>query len=389
VRASLATAQVALATALLAMAGLSVVSLVNVARVELGIERDGLVTFGLSPSLNGYTPVRTRGLFDRLEEELRGLPGVVSVTASTHPMLTDNEWSNNLTVEGFQGGPDTDTTAFVARTGTDYFRTLGIPLLAGREFRFSDVEGSPQVAIVNEAFARKFNLGSRTIGTRMAMGAGGNRPLDIEIVGLVRDAKYRQIRETAPAQFFLPYRQDTVGSLTFYARTAADTRPLAGAIVALVGRIDATLPISNLHTMNDQIYERMAPERVLSTLSSSFAVLATLLGAIGLYAVLAYGVSQRLREFGIRIALGAQGRDVRWMVLSQVGRITVVGGAVGAGLALGLGRLGQALLFGVDDHSTAVIGGAALVVLAVALGAGFLPARVAASVNPVEALRAD
>ena len=388
-RTSLATAQIALATALLAMAGLSVVSLVNVARVELGIEREGLVTFGLSPNLNGYTPDRARALFDRIEEELRGLPGVVAVTASTHPMLTDSEWSNNLTVEGFQAGPDTNTNANVARTGTDYFRTLGIPLLAGREFTFSDVAGSPQVAIVNEAFARKFNLGARTIGTRMAMGAGGNRPLDIEIVGLVRDAKYRQIREAAPAQFFLPYRQDNVGGLTFYVRTASDTRPLFGAITSLVARIDASLPISNLHTMNDQIYEKMASERVLSTLSSSFAALATLLAAIGLYAVLAYGVAQRLREFGIRIALGAQRSDVRWLVLAQVTRISLIGGVIGAGLAFGLGRLSQALLFGVAGYDTAVIVGAALLVLIVALAAGALPARRATAVNPIEALRIE
>jgi len=388
-RASLATAQIALATALLAMAGLSVVSLVNVARTELGIERDGLVTFALSPYLNGYTPERARALFDRLEEELRGLPGVVSVTASTHPMLSDSEWSNNLTVEGFEAGPDTNTTANVARTGTDYFRTLGIPLLAGREFTLSDVVGSPQVAVVNEAFARKFNLGSRTVGARMAMGAGGNRPLDIEIVGLVRDAKYRQIREAAPAQFFLPYRQDNVGTLTFYVRTASDTRPLTSAISSLVERIDANLPIANLHTMNDQIYERMAPERVLSTLSSSFAALATLLAAIGLYAVLAYGVAQRLREFGIRIALGAQRRDVRWLVLAQVTRISLIGGVIGAGLAFGLGRLSRALLFGVAEYDTAVIVGAALLVLIVALAAGALPARRATGVNPIEALRME
>jgi putative ABC transport system permease protein len=388
-RTSLATAQIALATALLAMAGLSVVSLVNVARVELGIDREGLVTFGLSPNLNGYTPERARALFARIEDELRGLPGVVSVTASTHPMLTDSEWSNNLTVEGFEGGPDANTNANVARTGTDYFRTLGIPLLAGREFTFGDVAGSPQVAIVNEAFARKFNLGARTVGTRMAMGAGGNRPLDIEIVGLVRDAKYRQIREAAPAQFFLPYRQDNVGGLTFYVRTASDTRPLFGAITSLVARIDANLPISNLHTMNDQIYEKMTSERVLSTVSSSFAVLATLLAAIGLYAVLAYGVAQRLREFGIRIALGAQRSDVRWLVLAQVTRISVVGGVIGVGLSFGLGRLSQALLFGVAGYDTAVIVGAALLVLIVALAAGALPARRATAVNPIEALRIE
>jgi ABC-type antimicrobial peptide transport system permease subunit len=141
--------------------------------------------------------------------------------------------------------------------------------------------------------------------------------------------------------------------------------------------------------MDDQIWDNTARDRVLSTLSSSFAVLATLLAAIGLYAVLAYGVAQRLREFGIRMALGARSADVRWLVLGHVARIAVTGGIIGAGLALGLGQLGRALLIGVDGYDATVIGGAALLVLVVALLAGVLPARRATSVNPVDALRAD
>jgi predicted permease len=393
-RTSLATSQIALATALLAVAGLFVMSLVNVARTELGIRREGLVTFRLSPFLNGYTPERALAFFERVQDEMRSVPGVVSATASTVPILSNNNWHNNITVEGFDPGPDGDTRVSVARVGTDYFRTMGIPVLTGREFTATDTVGAPRVAIVNEAFGRKFALGDRVIGTRLAMGAGGNRPLDIEIVGVVRDAKYSEVREPPPPQLVMPYRQPdaregSVGTLTFYARTTQDTRTLLGAVPSLVGRLDADLPVANLRTMEDQIWDNTTRDRVLSTLSSAFAVLATLLAAIGLYAVLAYGVAQRLREIGIRIALGAKGSDVRWLVLSQVGRMTLVGGVVGAGLALGLGRLGQAMLFGVERQSTAVIGAAALVVLAVAIGAAVLPARRAASVNPVEALRAE
>ena len=388
-RTSLATAQIALATALLAMAGLFVVSLVNLARAELGIRREGLVTFRLSPYLNGYTPERAFAFFDRLEEVLRAVPGVVAVTSSTVPILSDSNWNNNLTVEGFDAGPDADTTASVTRASIDYFRALGIPLLAGREFTRADAEGSPKVAVVNEAFARKFNLGSQVVGKRLAMGAGGNRPLDIEIVGLVRDAKYSQVREQSPAQLAMPYRQGSVGPLTFYARTTSQTRALISAIPSIVARLDADLPITNLRTMDDQIWENTTRERVLGTLSSSFAGLATVLAAIGLYAVLAYGVARRLREFGIRIALGAQSRDVRWLVLAQVTRISLIGGLVGAGLALGLGSLSRALLFGVTGYVGAVIAGAALLVLVVAMAAGALPARRATTVNPIEALRIE
>ena len=389
-RASLATAQIALATALLATAGLFVVSLVNLARSELGIQREGLVTFRLSPYLNGYSPERALALFERVEDELRGIPGVVAVTSSTMSVLASDSWNNNVTVEGFDAGPDGNTTVSVTRTSLDYFRTLGIPMLAGREFTRADGPDAPKVAIVNEAFARKFNLGSQVIGKRLAMGAGGNRPLDIQIVALVRDAKYSEVREPAPPQLAMPYRQDRVGPLTFYARTSsADTRALVSAIPSLVARLDANLPIANLRTMDDQIWDNTARDRVLSTLSTAFAVLATVLAAIGLYAVLAYGVSQRLREFGIRIALGAKGADVRRLVLGHVTRIALIGSAVGAALAFGMGRLAGAMLIGVDGYDATVIAGAAMLAVIVALLAGALPARRASAVNPIEALRAD
>ena len=395
-RASLATSQIALATALLAVAGLFIVSLVNVARTELGFRRDGLVTFRLSPYLNGYSMAQAFALFDQVEEQLRGLPGVVSVTESTVPLLSNSNWSNNITVEGFEAGPDADTNVSVARVGADYFRTMGIPVLAGRELTRTDAEHAPRVAVVNEAFGRKFSVGANVIGKRLAIGAGGNRPLDIEIVGLVRDARYSEIKEPPPPQLIMAYRQPDapgrqggVGPLTFYVRTSSDTGALLGAIPSVVSRLDANLPIVTLRTMDDQIWDNTTPQRVLGTLSSSFALIATLLAAIGLYAVLAYGVARRLREIGIRVALGAQPRDVRWLVFAQVGRMTFIGGIAGVGLALGLGRLAGSMLFGVEKSDASIIGAAALVVVVVALAAGALPARRATTVNPIEALRIE
>jgi predicted permease len=395
-RTSLATSQVALATALLATAGLFVVSLVNLARTELGIRREGLVTFRLSPYLNGYTREQAQTLFDRVEEELKGVPGVVAVTASTVALLSNNNWNNNVTVEGFDASPDTDTAVSVTRVGLDYFRTMGIPLLAGRDFTSADTERALRVAVVNESFGRKFNLGANVIGKRLAMGAGGTRPLDIEIVGLVRDAKYSDAREPAPPQVVMPYRQPdapdrqaSVGPLTFYARTTSDTAPLLAAIPSLVRRLDPDLPVVNLRSMDDQIWDNTTPQRVLGTLSSSFAGVATLLAAIGLYAVLSYGVARRLREIGIRVALGARPRDVRRLVLMQIVRITAIGAVVGASLAFGLGRLGEALLFGVRGYDAAIVGGAVVLVAVVATAAGALPVRRATTVNPIEALRTE
>jgi predicted permease len=389
-RSSMAVTQLALATGLLAVAGLLVVSLVNTLRLDLGIQREGLIAFGLSPSLNGYTPDNAAKFFDRLDTELRAMPGVTSVTATTVPILAQSSWGNNVTVEGFEAGAGVNTNASTGRVGVDYFRTLGVTLIAGREFTDADTTGSPKVAVVNEAFARKFNLVDRVIGKRMALGAGTNKPLDIEIVGLVRDAKYDEVREPAPPQFVMPYRQADIGALTFYVRAGANTPAVLPAIASVVRKLDANIPISNLRTMEEQIRYDTSGYRALTTMSSAFAGLAVVLAAIGLYAVLAYGIAQRLREIGIRIALGATPGNIRGLVLGQVGRISIVGVGIGAALAFGLGRLSQALLFGVEGTAPAIIiFGAVVLALGVAFAAAVVPARRATLVQPVEVLKAE
>jgi len=387
-RATLSAAQIALATALLAQSGLFIVSLVNISRADLGIDRDGLVTFRLAPSLNGYTPERALSFFDRLEDDLRAVSGVTSATLSTHPLLADSDSTANVTVEGFQADPDTDTDVSLASVSSDYFRTVGIPLVAGREFTRADVTGRQKVAIVNEAFVRKFNLGSRAIGTRMRRGAG-NQPLDIEIVGVVRDARYSKVKAEIPAQLFQPYRQGQFGGLNVYARTGSDTRALVAAVPGVVRRIDANLPVERLQTMDDVVWENTTQDRILTTLSASFAGIATVLAAIGLYGMLAYMVTSRVREFGIRMSFGATGADVCRLVFGHVGRITLIGSVIGIGAALGLGRLGQAFLFRLEGFNLPIIAAASVAVIAVAALAGVLPARRAASVNPVDALRAE
>ena len=389
VRTGLATAQIAMATALLAQAGLFLVSLGNVARVELGIDRAGVLGFRVSPALNGYTAERSRALFDRIEDGVRGLPGVVSVTASTIPLLSDNESSNNVTVDGFTPGPDADTDASVARISPDYFRTLGILLVAGRDFTRADTAGAPRVAIVNEAFARKFSLGANVIGTQMATGAG-DIPLDIEIVGLVRDARYSSVKLPPPPQFYLPHRQSSeVGSLTIYARASGDARTLRSAVQEIVAAADPNLPVERLRTMDEQVWDNVTTDRVLATLSSWFAGLATLLAALGLYAVLAYSVGRRVREFGLRMALGARTTDVWLLVFAYVARIVVAGGVIGIAAALALGRLGQALLFGVGGTDPGMVAAATALIAVVAIVAAALPAHRAGAVAPATALRME
>jgi predicted permease len=388
-RSALATTQIALATALLAQAGLFIVSLSNIARVDLGIRPENLLTFSISPYLNGYTTPQSIALFDQIEDSLRGLPGVVSVTQSTIPLLGNSQSSRNVTVQGFDAGPDGDTTASYASIGAEYFKTLGIPLLRGREFTRSDSGTQVTAAIVNEAFARKFNLTGHEVGTRMALGAGNRKSLDVEIVGLVRDAKYSDVHEAAPAQFFTPYRQSQVRSITYYVRTSGDPVHLLSSITSTVARADRNLPVDRLRTMSDQVWNSVSQDSVVTTLSTSFAGLATVLAGIGLYAMLAYTVARRVREMGIRIALGARSADVRRLVFRHVAWITIVGGAIGLGMAFGLGRLAKSMLFGLSGSEPVIIGGAALIVVAVGLAAGLVPAQRAAVVNPVDALRAE
>jgi putative ABC transport system permease protein len=389
-RTSLATAQIALATALLAQSGLFVASLVNLSRADIGMRRDGLVMFSMFPGLNGYSPERAAVFFAQVEEMLGGIPGVRSVSASTVPVMADSRRTNNVTVERFTAPAGADTQATYADVGPRYFATIGLPLLGGREFTVADDAGAPKVAIVNEAFARKFNLGQSVIGARMARGEGGDRPLDIEIVGLVRDAQFSELRGAPPPQFFVPYRQGPIGPLTFYVHVnQADAIAVMKAIPAVVARLDPNLPVGELNTMTDRLWESTTRDRILSTLSASFASLATLLAAVGLYAVLAYGVARRVREMGIRMALGATGGQVRRLVLRHVVFMGLVGSAVGCALAIGLGRLGQSLLFGVEGVEPRVLVGAAAIVLTIAFLAGSIPARRAAAINPAEALRAE
>jgi predicted permease len=394
-RAALAATQIALATALLAQSGLLIVSLSNLARVDLGIRAEGLLTFSISPYLNGYTTTQSVALFDQVEDSIRGLPGVVSVTQSTVPLISDSASTRNVTVQDFDAGPDADTTASYSSVGTEYFKTLGIPLLQGREFTRGDTGSRVTAAIVNEAFARKFKLTGHVVGTRMALGAGNRKSLDVEIVGLSRDAHYSQVRQPAPPQFVMPFRQTPgapssgPGSITFYVRTTGDPRQLLASIAATVARADRNLPVDNLRTMSDQVWNNVSEDRAVATLATSFAALATLLAGIGLYAMLAYSVARRIREIGIRVAFGARSADVRRLVFGHVARITLSGGVIGLGIALGLGRLGESMLFGLSGTQPGIIGAAALVVVVVASLAGVVPAHRATRVNPVEALRAE
>jgi predicted permease len=387
-RMTLATVQIALSMTLLVAAGLFVRSLVNVSRVELGVNTENLITFGISPELNGYTPERSRALFERVERELAALPGVTSVAASLVPLLAGNNWGNSVSVQGFEAGPDTDTGSNYNEVGPGYFRTVGIPLLAGREFTTADAAGAGKVAIVNETFAKKFNLGRDAVGKYMSDSTGNSVKLDIQIVGLVQDAKYSEVKEATPPLFFRPYRQDErLGFIGFYVKTAMDPEQLMPSIHSVIGKLDPNLPVEDLKTLDQQVRENVFMDRMISTLSAAFAVLATILAAVGLYGVLAYTVAQRTREIGVRMALGADGGSVRRMVLRQVGGMTIIGSLIGVAGAVALGRGAESLLFEMKGTDPIVFVSATVLLALVALAAGYLPAQKAARIDPMVALR--
>jgi predicted permease len=300
-------------------------------------------------------------------------------------ILAGNNFGQGVSVEGFKKDPDTDDGSRFNGAGPNYFKVLGIPILAGRDFTANDNASSQKVAIVNETFAKKFNLGRNAVGKHMSV---NNDSLNIEIVGLVKDSKYSEVKDKIPPVFVTPYRQyGRVGSINFYVRSSLPTDQIVRAVNGVMKKLDPNIPIEGLKTMPQQVKENVFLDRMIGTLSASFAMLATLLAAVGLYGVLAYSVAQRTREIGVRMALGANAGNVRGMVMRQVGLMTLIGGAVGIAGALALGQAASSLLYRLSGYDPVVLLIAVGALTTVALGAGYIPARRASRVNPMQALR--
>jgi predicted permease len=388
-RTTLATAQIALAMALLMSAGLFLKSLWKVKRVDLGVRVENLVTFSLTPAQSGYDSVRIRALYTRTEEELAALPGVSAATSAIVPLIAGSNWIQDIRVEGFKTDENNaKSSASFNAVGSRHFRAIGVPLLAGREFTDADDMRRGKVAIVNETFARRFGLGTNPVGKRMAVGSSDTLPLNIEIVGLVKDMKYSSVKEEIPPVYFVPHRQaPDVSEMHFYARTASDLLTMLRSITALVQRLDPMLPVENLRTMPEEVRINTFEDRMITTLAASFALLATLLASIGLYGVLAYSVAQRTREIGVRMALGADAGQVRLLVLRQVGIMVAIGGVLGLAGAVALSRGVQSMLYQMSGADPVVMTSSVLLLGFVALAAGYVPAVRASRVDPMQALR--
>jgi predicted permease len=315
------------------------------------------------------------------------LPGVLSLSGAQEPLIADSDRGSNVTVEGEP--PVLAGTRHVMRNavGPGHFSNLGIPLLKGREFTRADAAGSPKVAIVNETMAKTFFPASDALGRRMKFG-GPSRPLDMEIVAIVKDSHHSGVNEEPKPFVYIPYAQEeNVGALTYYVRTSQDPTALATAVRGVVSELDSSLPIDDVRSFAEQINRQLASNRLIAALAEIFGALASLLAAIGIYGLLAYAVTQRTREIGVRMALGADAGKVGRMILKDVSQLVGIGVLLGLPLAYGLGRLVNSMLYGVKAFEFLTVGSALLVMVIVALASAYLPARRATRVDPIVALR--
>jgi putative ABC transport system permease protein len=383
----LVAGQVAFTMLLLAGAGLFTRSLLNLRNQDLGMKTDKVISFSIQPLLNGYDTPRSIALIDQTRARLAALPGVRSVGTGEVPTLTGDDEGSNITVEG---GPqlaedlqDVDRDA----VSPGYFSTLGIPLLSGREFTEGDGATAPKVAIASEAMVKRFFPGRNPIGGHFAFGGGKVTP-DIEIVGVVKDVKQEHVSSAVQPYVYIPYAQrPKLTGMTFYVRSTQDPLLLGSALQGEVRQMDANLPVYDLKTMDRLVEEDLFSARMVAVLSASFAGLAALLAALGIYGVLAYVVVQRTHEIGIRMALGAMAGQVRLLIVKEVGSMVLIGVGVGLPLAYGLARFSESLLYGVHAGDPAVYASALGLIGLIALAACFLPARRATRVDPLVALR--
>jgi predicted permease len=390
-RRALVGIQVALSLLLLVGAGLFVRTLRNLQNLGPGFPTDRLLTFRIDPSLNGYSDEETKSFYERLNVDLQTMPGVASVGFSTMPLLEGYAWQNAVVGKDFEGAP-TEEQPVLCEVGPDYFATLGIPMITGRAFTAQD-DGPAEYrsAVVNESFARKYFPGRNAIGKRFGL-VNDMQPVtpNIEVVGVIPDRKYRDLRETPPAQAFFPYFQGAkFRFMNIYLRTQADPRLIEDQLRERMRQFDPHVPIVGLETMDERIGFSLRTERLIASLSAVFGGLATLLAVIGLYGVMTYAVTRRTREIGVRMALGAPRGNVVWMVMREVLVLISVGVTVGVPMALAFSGIVRSQLFGLDPHDPLTLVASIFTLGVAACAAGFIPALRASRIDPMQALRTE
>jgi predicted permease len=382
----LVVSQVALSLVLLIAAGLFSGSLRNLYQLDLGFDRENLMLVSLDPRGSGYKSEKAAAFCRELIARVSALPGVKSVAYTNRRPLSSDGFHQLISVDGYQPGPNEQMAAGISSVSPEYFHTLHMPLIQGRAFEHRDTEKGWQVALISQSTARAWFAGQNPVGRRLGFGSAENAR-DIEVIGVVRDSKYNHLREAAPYMIYVPYRLDGSAGITVMIRTSVTPESLVEEVRRDIRALDPALPIMRLTTMALQVEESLGRERLIAVLSSFFSLMALLLANVGLYGVMAYAVARRTSEIGIRIALGAQRSDVLWQVLKETLVLVLIGFAIGLPAALAGTRLISSLLFGLLPTDPAVISMAALLMAGVAIFAGYLPARRAARVDPMVALR--
>jgi predicted permease len=386
-RKMLAAAQVSLSLVLLIAAGLFVRSLANLKDLNPGFDVNNVLTFSVDPTLNGYKVPQAKTFYKQLTRELAVVPGVRSAALCVVPPLSFDEWDSSITVEGYAAKPGEDMNPWVNHVSPGFFEALKIPMRAGRDFTERDA-GTPKVAIVNQKFALHYFGDRPAVGRHIGMGNDPGTKTDIEIIGVVGDTRYQTMKQDPPRQVFFPYLQNEwAGQMTAYVRTDLQPPQMFPALRNVVRRLSPNLPVFLMKTEERQRDDSLAVELLAASLSGAFGVLATVLAGIGLYGVMAFVVSRRTREIGIRMALGALTTDVVWLVMREVALLAGAGLVAGMVAALALTRLLGSQLFGIHPNDPATIALATAGIAAIAAVSGYIPARRATRVDPVTAIR--
>jgi predicted permease len=387
-RKGLVVAQVSLSLVLLIGAGLFLQSLRNLKTLNPGFEVRNLLAVNVNPTLSRYDVKWTADYYRRLHESLSALTGVESDTFAVVPVLEYDEWDNWVTIEGYSARPDERPDPHMQYCSPGFFKTLKIPILLGRDFTERDDAGAPKVGIVNQKFVKRYFGGANPLGRHIGMGIDPGTKMDIQIVGVVGDTKYESMRDEIPYEVYVPNAQQRfANSATVYLRIQGDPALAFNMVRGAMRSVDSAVPVYDMRTLDHVMDISLLTDRLLATLSTVFGCLATLLAALGLYGVMAFMVTRRTREIGIRMALGAEKSSVVWMVLRETLTLAGIGMAIGAAGAYAVTRLIQTQLFGVHATDLLTMAAAALGIALVTALAGYVPARRATGIDPMTALR--
>ncbi len=378
--------QVALCLVLLVGAGLFVRTLGNLRSVDLGFRSENVAMFGVRPATR-YDEARARQMVRSVLEGIAAVPGVAAAGANTTRLLTGGRWDNQITIPGVDPPNGEVPWSFFNAVTPGYFQALGIPIVMGRDLTWGDWGSGRKLALINESLVKEYFGGAHPVGRQM--GQGRAAPADTEIIGVFGDARYHDVRSQVPRQTFVNIDSRPFGAINVFTRIAGDPRQVLPRVRAEIQRIDANLVVFDMRMMDEQRDRLLANERLLSFLSSGFAVLATLLAAVGLHGVLAFVVARRTREIGLRLALGAGRRSVVTLVLREMLIVVLAGLAAGGAAAWLAGRYVQTLLFGVQAADWPVFAASAAALALAALAGALAPAWRAARLSPILALRAE